>query len=162
MQHASVHCPARYFCASPPFCRRTPYILADSTADVSVGLKLWGAHLPPLEPPRGFVVEFEVVHSENAHWSTGVLAGLVWPACMHRCWGLCTCRVHISPQVCLPVCISGGWLRARMCTAEVAPALPACKAAGLLPFEPACRLCCCSPCPQTGCAPGPRALQAAP
>lgn len=99
-------CPADTF-APVRFRCRTPYILVDSTADVSVGLKLWGAYLPPLEPPSGFIVEFEVVHSENAHWSTGVLAGLVWSACMHRCWGLCTCRVHISPQVCLPVCISG-------------------------------------------------------
>lgn len=67
-------------------CCRTPYILADSVADVSLGLKLWSAHLPPLEPPSGFHVEFAVVHSEGAHWSTGKnggvhVGGLV--ACAH-------------------------------------------------------------------------------
>ena len=54
----------------PPFCR-TPFILADSVAEVSLGLKLWAAHLPPLEPPRGFHVQFTVVHNESEHWSTG-------------------------------------------------------------------------------------------
>lgn len=53
-----------------PHCR-VPFILADSVAEVSLGLKLWGVHLPPLEPTSGFHVEFIVVHSGGEHWGIG-------------------------------------------------------------------------------------------
>lgn len=57
---------------------RIPFILADSTADVSIGLKLWGEHLPPLEPPSGFLVQFAVVHSGGDHWQTGEPSAECW------------------------------------------------------------------------------------
>ena len=52
-------------------CCRSPFILADSLAKVTVGLKLWGPHRPPLEPPSGFFVELTAVHPDGEDWRTG-------------------------------------------------------------------------------------------
>ncbi|PRW44940.1 lysine-specific demethylase 2A-like [Chlorella sorokiniana] len=66
-----------------------PFILADSVAEVSLGLKLWGVHLPPLEPTSGFHVEFIVVHSGGEHWGIDWLC--LWPDSFASCTVASTC-----------------------------------------------------------------------
>lgn len=84
---------------------RIPFILADSTADVSIGLKLWGEHLPPLEPPSGFLVQFAVVHSGGDHWQTGQPSAECWIG-VQTAFTCCQAIVGNSSSSCSQPCLS--------------------------------------------------------